>query len=222
MDNSYSQRRAVDSFTKRSIDLIGASLGLIVLLPLLLCTALVILTTMGSPVLFRQTRPGFQGVPFKIIKFRTMRAPRAGEVWFRSDEERLTKIGGLLRKTSIDELPELWNVLRGEMSLVGPRPLLMEYLPKYTPEQNRRHDVLPGITGWAQINGRQDIPFSERLKLDVWYVDNWSLALDIKILILTVKRVFGSHGVICGQNVDDVDDLGLSPDRKARKAGNIQ
>jgi lipopolysaccharide/colanic/teichoic acid biosynthesis glycosyltransferase len=146
-----------------------------------------------------------------MYKFRTMRPAENGEVWFRTDADRLTPLGRLLRKTSIDELPGLWNVLKGEMSLVGPRPLLMEYLPKYTPEQNRRHEVRPGITRWAQVNGRQSIPFSKRLALDVWYVDNWSLGLDVKILAMTIKQAIFGSGVYSGQNVDDVDDLGLAP-----------
>jgi len=140
--------------------------------------------------------------------------PPQGQIWFRSDEERLTKIGKFLRKSSMDELPGFWNVLKGEMSLVGPRPLLMEYLEKYTPEENRRHDMKPGITGWAQVNGRQTISFSKRLKLDVWYVSNWSLLLDLKILAKTVSIILSSAGVIPGQNVDDVDDIGLSADRQ--------
>ena len=128
----------------------------------------------------------------------------------------MTRVGRFIRKLSLDELPSLWNVLRGEMSLVGPRPLLMEYLPKYTSEQNRRHEVRPGITGWAQVNGRQRIPFSRRLELDVWYVDHWSLMLDIRILFLTFYGLLKPTGVIPGQDVDEIDDLGLSPDRNLK------
>ncbi len=191
--------------------MVVAASGLATLSPLLGATALGIWATMGRPVLFKQVRPGRHGKPFILYKFRTMRAPRPGEgVYFRTDAERLTPLGRFLRRSSIDELPELWNVLKGEMSLVGPRPLLTEYLEKYTATQRRRHEVLPGITGWAQVNGRQAISFSKRLEHDVWYVDNWSLALDAKILGKTVLAVFRSAGVLPGQSVDDVDDLGLS------------
>jgi lipopolysaccharide/colanic/teichoic acid biosynthesis glycosyltransferase len=147
------------------------------------------------------------------VKFRTMRAARPGEIWFRNDEERLTRVGWLIRKLSLDELPTFWNVLCGEMSLVGPRPLLMEYLPKYTSEQTRRHEVRPGITGWAQVNGRQTIPFSRRLELDVWYVDHMSLAMDLRILARTASGLLSVAGVSPGQDVDDIDDLGLAPDK---------
>jgi lipopolysaccharide/colanic/teichoic acid biosynthesis glycosyltransferase len=182
---------------------------------------LAVRASLGRGVLFKQVRPGYQAKPFTLNKFRTMRDPNSSQVWFRSDQERLTRLGRLIRKLSIDELPELWNVLRGDMSLVGPRPLLMEYLPKYTAEETRRHDVKPGITGWAQVNGRQGIPFSERLRLDVWYVDNWSLGLDVKILVMTFAQAVRGGGVEPGQNVDDVDDLGLSADRE-RVAGDHQ
>lgn len=196
---------------KRAIDVLGAAGGLVVLSPLLGAAAAAIAVTMGRPILWSHVRPGRGGRPFKMYKFRTMRPAGEGEVWFRTDADRLTPVGRFIRKTSLDELPGLFNVLKGEMSLVGPRPLLMEYLPKYTPEQNRRHDVLPGITGWAQVNGRQAIPFSKRLQLDVWYVDHWSLALDLKILAMTVHQAAFGSGVLSGQNVDDVDDLGLAP-----------
>ncbi|MGE0323055.1 MAG: sugar transferase [Polyangiaceae bacterium] len=199
--------------TKRALDLSAGAGALAITAPILAAAALAIRATMGSPVLFSQVRPGYKGRLFKIYKLRTMREPTMGEVWFRSDAARVTPLGDFLRRTSIDELPELWNVLRGEMSLVGPRPLLVEYLEKYTPEEHRRHDTPPGITGWAQVNGRQDIPFSERLRLDVWYVANWSVALDIRILLATITEVFKRSGVQVGQNVDDVDDLGLSSDR---------
>jgi sugar transferase EpsL len=197
---------------KRVMDVAIASAALLIFLPLLMGTAAAVWITMGRPILFRQKRPGYSGRPFEILKFRTMRAPRVGEVYFRSDNERLTLFGRFLRKTSLDELPELVNVLKGEMSLVGPRPLLMEYLDKYTPEQQRRHHVLPGITGWAQVNGRQNIPFSKRLELDLWYVDNWSLRLDILILWRTAIKVIRSEGVVLGQKPDAIDDLGLLPE----------
>jgi sugar transferase EpsL len=202
---------SIGLLAKRAIDIVGAGGGLLLLSPILAVSALAVVATMGRPVFFRHVRPGYKGRPFTLTKFRTMRPPKEGEVYFLTDAERLTPIGRLLRKTSIDELPELWHVLTGEMSLVGPRPLLMEYLARYTPEQHRRHDVRPGITGWAQVNGRQSISFSKRLELDVWYVDNWRLGLDLKILAMTLGDVLMSAGVISGQNVADVDDLGVAP-----------
>jgi sugar transferase EpsL len=197
---------------KRSLDIALASTGLVALSPLLIGAAAAIALSMGRPVLFRQRRPGRNGEPFTIYKFRTMIEPRPGESRLLSDGARATPLGLFLRKASIDELPELWNVLIGDMSLVGPRPLLVEYLPKYTPEQQRRHDVRPGITGWAQVNGRQLIPFSKRLELDVWYVDNRSLALDLQILCKTVAQAVVGQGQVTGQSAADVDDLGFLSD----------
>lgn len=199
----------IDDVLKRGLDLALASAGLIVLAPVLGGAALAIVTTMGRPILFRHTRPGRHGQPFTLYKFRTMVEPRPGEERLTSDGARVTAVGRFLRKTSIDELPELWNVVIGDMSLVGPRPLLMEYLAKYTPEQARRHEVRPGITGWAQVNGRQSIPFSKRLALDVWYVDHRSLSLDLRILAQTVAQVLVGHGQETGQSLADVDDLGF-------------
>lgn len=201
-----------DDAIKRSLDIALSGAGLIALSPLLLGTAAAIALTMGRPVLFRQRRPGRHGEPFMIYKFRTMIEPRPGEYRWTSDGARVTKLGQMLRKTSIDELPELWNVLIGDMSLVGPRPLLMEYLSKYTPEQARRHDVRPGITGWAQVNGRQMIPLSKRFELDVWYVDHRSLALDLKILLETLKQAVVGQGQDTYQQLVDVDDLGFFSD----------
>jgi sugar transferase EpsL len=198
-------------FAKRAIDIVGAGVGLIGLSPLLGASALAIYARMGRPIFFTRERPGYKEKPFTLRKFRTMRAIKDGEGHFATDAGRLTPLGRFLRRTSIDELPQLWHVLTGEMSLVGPRPLLMEYLPKYTAEHHRRHDVRPGITGWAAVHGRQLIPFSKRLELDVWYVDNWSLGLDLKILTMTVRDVLKGDGVVSGQSVDDVDDLGLAP-----------
>ena len=149
----------------------------------------------GKPVLFRQTRPGLEGHPFELLKFRSMKNERDSHGHLLSDDKRLSDFGRWLRSTSLDELPELWNVLRGDMSLVGPRPLLMEYLPLYSPEQARRHEVRPGITGWAQVNGRNAISWEEKFRLDVWYVDNHSFWLDLKILFLTVVRVFQRSGI---------------------------
>lgn len=196
---------------KRAMDVVAAAAGLLVLSPLLAAVALGIRVTMGSPVLFRQPRAGRHGRPFTLAKFRTMRPPRPGEDPWRSDADRLNALGRFLRSSSLDELPTLWNVLRGDMSLVGPRPLLLSYVERYTPEQRRRLEVLPGITGWAQVNGRQNLRFSERIVLDVWYVDHRSLALDLRILLRTVTQVFRSHGVQNGQRVDDVDDLAPAP-----------
>jgi lipopolysaccharide/colanic/teichoic acid biosynthesis glycosyltransferase len=211
--------RAATSLVKRAFDVALSTTALVVLSPLVAVSAAAIRMTMGSPVIFAHERPGLEGKLFRLYKFRTMRAPRQGEaVWYRTDEDRLTRVGRFLRSSSIDELPGLWNVLRGDMSLVGPRPLLKEYLARYTPEQHRRHEVKPGITGWAQVHGRQTIRFSERLIYDVWYVDHWSLLLDLKIIAMTVLDVFRAKGVIPGQNVDDVDDLGLVPDRPNRQS----
>jgi lipopolysaccharide/colanic/teichoic acid biosynthesis glycosyltransferase len=180
---------------KRTLDALVASAGLVVLAPLLGLTALAVRLSIGSPVLFRQTRPGLHGRPFTLLKFRTMRDAQDSHGNPLPDEARLTHLGAFLRSTSLDELPELWNVLRGEMSLVGPRPLLMEYLPLYTPEQARRHEVRPGITGWAQVNGRNAISWEEKFRLDVWYVDHRTLRLDLKILLLTLKQVFRREGI---------------------------
>lgn len=195
------------------MDLIGASALLVVASPILLMAAAAVAPS--GPIFFRQERPGYRGRVFTIIKFRTMREPRSNEERFRTDDQRVTRLGELLRKSSIDELPELLNVLAGDMSLVGPRPLLKEYLDKYTREEQRRHDMPPGITGWAQVNGRQEIPFSQRLRLDVWYVDNWNLWLDLRILAGTLSAIFfTSHGSVGSDGLDAVDDLGLSHDRK--------
>jgi lipopolysaccharide/colanic/teichoic acid biosynthesis glycosyltransferase len=180
---------------KRTLDVVVAAAGLIVLSPVLLAVALAVRVTMGAPVLFRQTRPGLGGRPFRLVKFRTMREAAGADGHPLPDTERLTPLGRLLRATSLDELPELLNVLRGDMSLVGPRPLLMEYLPLYTPEQARRHQVLPGLTGWAQVNGRNTPGWAERFRLDVWYVDHRSFGLDLKILFMTVVCVFRRQGI---------------------------
>ncbi len=185
---------------KRGMDLAGAGLGLIVLAPVLAGTAVALRITQGSPVFFRHVRPGYQGRPFTLVKFRTMRAPREDEVWYQTDEQRLTRLGRFLRSSSIDELPELWNVLRGDMSLVGPRPLLMEYLDQYTSEQSKRHDMRPGLTGWAAVNGRHSAKFDERLALDVWYVEHWSLGLDLRILGMTVLHLLSRSDVSATQD----------------------
>lgn len=170
-------------------------MALLLLAPLLALVAWRIRRKLGSPVLFRQIRPGLHGRPFEMVKFRTMRDAVDANGQPLPDDQRLTPFGSWLRSTSLDELPELWNVLKGEMSLVGPRPLLMEYLPLYTPEQARRHEVRPGVTGWAQINGRNALSWDEKFRLDVWYVDHQSLWLDLKILMLTVRKVFVREGI---------------------------
>jgi len=184
---------------KRCFDIFVSLIGLILLLPVMFIAAVMIRLSMGSPIFFIQKRPGYKGKPFDIIKFRTMRMPDPLKSSVEDDGERLTYLGRILRKTSIDELPEFWNVLKGDMSIVGPRPLLMEYLPRYSPEQARRHDVKPGITGWAQVNGRNAITWEERFRLDVWYVDNISFWLDMKILWMTFVKVFKQEGISAEQ-----------------------
>lgn len=174
---------------KRAIDIVVACSCLVFLGPIMLFVAVLIRRKLGRPVLFRQTRPGLDGRPFEMLKFRTMLDARDAKGHLLPDEQRVTPFGQFLRSTSIDELPELINVLKGDMSLVGPRPLLMEYLPLYSEEQKRRHNVRPGITGWAQINGRNAISWQKKFELDVWYVDNQSFWLDLKILFLTVLKV---------------------------------
>lgn len=180
---------------KQAIDRGVAAVGLVAVAPVLAVAAVAVRVKLGSPVLFRQERPGRYGKTFRVAKFRTMNDARDAQGNLLPDEERLTALGRMLRTTSIDELPQLWNVLRGDLSLVGPRPLLVRYLPRYTREQARRHDVLPGITGWAQVNGRNAISWDEKFALDVWYVDHWSLALDAKILALTALKVLRRDGI---------------------------
>lgn len=180
---------------KRVLDVICAMVGLIITAPLLLVISISIFLSMGSPVFFSQERPGLGGKPFRILKFRTMRNTVDVEGRPLPDEMRLTRLGRFLRTSSLDELPELWNVIRGEMSCVGPRPLLMVYLERYTAEQNRRHEVRPGITGWAQVNGRNAIPWEKKFEYDVWYVDNCSLWLDLKIMFLTAISVLKREGI---------------------------
>ncbi len=180
---------------KRIFDFTASLCSLILLSPIIALVAWKIRKNLGSPVLFRQTRPGLHGKPFEMVKFRTMKDAADEQGNPLPDSERMTSFGDKLRNSSLDELPELWNVLKGDMSLVGPRPLLMQYLPLYSKEQARRHEVRPGVTGWAQINGRNAISWEEKFKFDVWYVDNRNLWLDIKILCLTVKKVFIKEGI---------------------------
>ncbi|HBO68653.1 MAG TPA: hypothetical protein DD658_00210 [Deltaproteobacteria bacterium] len=192
---STSSHGAYRRWGKRILDLFLALFCLVVLSPVLLLVALLVRSRLGSPVLFRQVRPGFGGRPFTLLKFRTMRDRRNREGNLLPDEVRLSGFGMLLRRLSFDELPELVNVLKSDMSLVGPRPLLLQYMDRYTPAQARRHEVKPGITGWAQVNGRNAITWEEKFALDVWYVDNRSFALDVKILVMTVWKVLGRKGI---------------------------
>ena len=180
---------------KRLFDLLASAIGLLILAVPLALLAWQVRRKLGSPVLFTQVRPGMHGKPFRMVKFRTMTDARDASGALLPDAQRLTPFGRFLRASSLDELPELWNVLRGEMSLVGPRPLLMEYLPLYSPEQARRHEVRPGITGWAQVNGRNAISWADKFALDVWYVDHRSLWLDVRILWLTVRKVLVRDGI---------------------------
>lgn len=180
---------------KRLLDIVFSVFGLLALAIPMLILMLMVRCKLGSPVFFRQMRPGLFGLPFEMVKFRSMTDERGPDGEFLPDDCRLTSFGRFMRATSLDELPEIWNVLRGEMSLVGPRPLLMEYLPLYNSEQIRRHETPPGITGWAQINGRNAISWEEKFKLDVWYVDNRSVWLDLRILWLTVKKVLVRDGI---------------------------
>jgi lipopolysaccharide/colanic/teichoic acid biosynthesis glycosyltransferase len=180
---------------KRFLDILGAFFGLVILLPILIIIAALIRRQSGTPVLFCQNRPGKNGKPFEMIKFRTMRDATDLDGHPLPDAARLTPLGKRLRSTSLDELLGLWNVLKGEMSLIGPRPLLIEYLPLYTPEQSRRHEVRPGITGWAQVNGRNAISWEEKFALDVWYVDNRTIWLDMKIILMTVKKILIREGI---------------------------
>ena len=180
---------------KRLFDLIAASLGLLLLSPLLGVLALWVWIELGRPIFFRHQRPGYRAYPFTLLKFRTMTEASDAQGSPLPDAERLTRLGKVLRSSSLDDLPNLWNVLRGEMSLVGPRPLLMQYLERYSAEQARRHEVLPGMTGWAQVNGRNALDWAERFRLDVWYVDHWSLRLDLRILWMTVTPVLRREGI---------------------------
>jgi len=192
---SERRSRPVGDAIKRAFDIVVSALALLALSPVLAVVAVLVRRRLGSPVLFRQVRPGLDGRPFEMVKFRTMLDATDAEGRTLPDGERLTPFGAKLRSTSLDELPELWNVLKGDMSLVGPRPLLMQYLPLYSKEQMRRHEVRPGVTGWAQVNGRNAIEWTEKFALDVWYVDHRSLWLDLKILLLTVRKLVAREGI---------------------------
>lgn len=180
---------------KRILDISLTILGVTIASPVLITVGLLVWIFNGWPIIFRQTRPGYRGQPFQVYKFRTMSNVRDERGNLLPDSERLTPLGRFLRSTSLDELPEMFNVLRGEMSLVGPRPLLMQYLDRYSTEQARRHDVQPGITGWAQINGRNVLTWEDKFRMDVWYVDHWSIGLDVKILLLTLWKVLKREGI---------------------------
>jgi sugar transferase EpsL len=199
---------------KRLFDLVLVIPGLVLLSPVLVLIAFIIWITDGRPVLFMQQRPGYQGKIFRMFKFRTMQDQRDAQGKLLQDDQRISPTGRLLRSTSLDELPELINILRGEMSLVGPRPLLVQYLERYSPEQFRRHHVLPGLTGWAQINGRNKLSWQERFQLDVWYVDHWSLALDVKILLTTLWKVFAREGIDADGQVIMGEFMGNGPQNK--------
>ena len=195
---------------KRMLDLVAAVAGSILLLPVFLAVAILVRTTLGRPVLFRQSRPGYKERLFTLYKFRTMTdAVDSHEVPL-PDQERLTRAGQFLRRTSLDELPQLWNVLRGDMSLVGPRPLLLHYIPRYTPEQRRRHDALPGLTGWAQVMGRNSLNWNQRLQLDTWYVEHRTLWLDLRILVMTLRSLILRRGISHDGHVTMPEFLGSS------------
>ena len=200
----------VPRMAKRLLDVVAAGAALIVLSPLIALVAVLISIYMGRPIAFRQTRPGYRAKPFTVFKFRTLTNATDSDGNLLPDADRVTPLGNFLRRWSLDELPQLWNVLKGDMSLVGPRPLLMEYLDKYTPEQARRHDVRPGLTGWAQLHGRQDLIFSKRLEMDVWYVDHWSLLLDVKLICLTLLKLHQLSAVGARPGLEQTDDLGLT------------
>jgi len=197
--------------SKRIFDILVSSILLVILSPVLLTTAILVFIQHGRPILFGQIRPGYKGKLFSIYKFRTMTNARDRDGVLLPDDKRLTRVGKVLRSTSIDEFPELFNVLRGEMSLVGPRPLLTQYLERYSSEQARRHDTLPGITGWAQINGRNTIKWDEKFRLDVWYVDHWTFWLDIKILFLTVWKVINREGISQPGHATSEEFMGNDP-----------
>jgi sugar transferase EpsL len=199
---------------KRLLDILFSFTALLMLFPVLLCLYIAVIITMGRPVFFRQERPGLNGKFFFLYKFRTMTIPKEGEDAAEFDSARTTPMGGIMRSLSLDEFPTFINVLMGDMSIVGPRPLLVRYLERYSPEQSRRHDVKPGITGWAQVNGRNAISWEEKFKFDVWYVDNYSFMLDMKILFLTVLKVIKRDGVDHGENVTMPEFMGSSDDKE--------
>ena len=208
LPDSRTRQKGWRLFLKVAFDKTTASIILLICTPLLLVIAVSVWATLGRPVLYRQRRPGRDARLFEIVKFRTMRLASDPKLELESDAQRLSRVGRFLRSTSLDELPELWNVLRGELSLVGPRPLLIQYLDRYTPEQARRHQVLPGITGWAQINGRNDVSWERKFDLDIWYVEHWSFWLDVRILIRTIGAVTARKGVSLTGHATTAEFLG--------------
>ena len=206
---SQSRQNGWRFFVKSALDRCAALCGLIVVSPVLIAVSILVWLSMGRPILFRQPRPGRLAKPFWLLKFRTMSDRREASGDLLPDAVRLTRVGRLLRATSLDELPQLWNVLRGDLSLVGPRPLLMRYLPRYAPEQARRHEVMPGITGWAQINGRNELNWEEKFSMDTRYVNRWSLWLDLKILSMTVLRVLRRDGISSQDHATMPEFMGL-------------
>lgn len=197
---------------KRAFDFLASTIALVLLAPLFILISIVVRVFLGSPVLFRQKRPGQHGAPFTLIKFRTMTHARNAHGDLLPDEERLTAVGRFLRSTSLDELPELWNVLRGDMSLVGPRPLLMRYLNRYTTEQARRHEVRPGLTGWAQVNGRNELSWEEKFQLDLWYIHHYTFKLDLEIIALTILKIARRSGINSTNHATMPEFMGGSPD----------
>ncbi len=206
-------------YSKRMFDLSAALLALLLIWPFLLLIYVVLRIMIGSPVMLRQRRPGFMGKPFIICKFRTMTEQRDANGSLLPDEQRITPVGRILRSLSLDELPEIWNVLKGDMSVVGPRPLIMPYLERYTPEQARRHEVMPGITGWVQINGRNDLAWEEKFKLDVWYVDHQSFKLDMYIIAKTFLKVLRREGISSEGYVSAPEFMGSSLKAEDPKSG---
>jgi sugar transferase EpsL len=201
--------RRLESVLTRALDVAASSAGLLLLSPLLIVVAVLVRVKMGRPVLFVQTRAGYRGRAFTVFKFRTMSEGYDKQGNLLQDHHRLKSLGKFLRRWSLDELPQLWNIFIGDMSLVGPRPLHFEYLERYTPEQARRHEVKPGLTGWAQLNGRQNLLFSKRLEMDVWYVDHKSLALDLQLIFETLRKLHKLSGAGASADIDKTDDLGL-------------
>lgn len=209
--------RKLDKLVKRILDTAIAALGLLLLLPLLVILAGLVWIFLRRPVLFRQHRPGLHGRPFLLCKFRTMNQKKSADGKLLPDSDRVTPFGRFLRSSSLDELPQLWNVLLGQMSLVGPRPLLMEYLDRYSPDQARRQDVVPGITGWSQVNGRNALDWDEKLALDIWYVDHCSLALDMKILWATARKVLLREGITRKDHASMPEFIGAASDSSPKK-----
>jgi sugar transferase EpsL len=207
-------------FVKEILDFLMATVFLLLLTPLLACLTLAVWLSMGTPVVFRDVRSGYKGRPFTLVKFRTMNSLRDGHGQLLPDEQRLTNIGRLLRRFSLDEIPQLWNVCSGDMSLVGPRPLFVRYLERYTPEQARRFEVKPGITGWAQVNGRNALSWEDRFRMDVWYVDHWSLSLDARIIFTTILKVLRGEGISQSGHATMPEFLG-SPQRNGQHEENV-